>query len=115
MFPGQPRSSSPPGRTRMVTPVAVANSRGSRANLAAVTFRAAASACPARAAAWAASAPVPYSTIDFIFPTLITSSSRAAAHASSTGPLPYLRHSPIRAQTARIRVHGCGESRTRSA
>jgi len=79
------------------TPVAVANSRGSRANLAAVTFRAAAPACPARAAACAAWASVPFSTIDLILFTLITSSSRAAAQACSTGPLPYLRARPISA------------------
>lgn len=96
-IPDQLQASSPSGRTCIRTPVAIANSRRSRANLAAVTFRAAASAWPARAAAYAAWAPVPFSTINLIFPTLITSSSSAAAHACPTGPLPYLRHSPIRA------------------
>ena len=38
--------------------------------------------------ACAACFPVPFSTIDLILPTLITSSSSAAAHACSTGSLP---------------------------
>ena len=72
----------------MRTPVAVANSRGSRANRAAVTRAAASPAWRLRAAACAACFPVPFSTIDLILATLITSSSSAAAHACSTGSLP---------------------------
>jgi len=41
-----------------------------------------------RAAACAACFPVPFSTMDLILATLITSSSRAAAQACSTGSLP---------------------------
>ena len=84
------RLPTPPGRTRSRAPVAVANSRGSRANRAAMTFPAAASAWRARGrrpgSAWA---PVPFSTIERIFGTLTTIKKLQRRRAAcSTGPFP---------------------------